>query len=135
MTDEIDVTSVAQIVVKGDKMSLSCMTADGKSALINLPPEVDKQIISLMADALRKRREKNFDQTAGALLADTELQPLRLEKSLEGLEIQEKFVLEMSAENSTGVTFRLNPESLRRWIDTAEVQMAEQNKKKRKKLF
>lgn len=128
---EIVVAKAPQVFVNAKSLTLSLSTKQGKDVLLKIPAGLDRDILSLMSSALLRREEGTLDQEAGAALVDAEIQPIRVEQVQENHKLLEKFVLQLSSEGATEVTFRLSEQSVRDWITKAEVQMAEKRKKNR----
>jgi hypothetical protein len=129
-TKSIEVTDLLQLHVRGEDMYVGVRTADGDQLSIMIPKGLDREIVHIMVDALLLRESKDFHATAGHVLAPGELQPLEIEKKIEKLQLQEKFVLQAKSPGATSLTLRLAPSSVQKWIEDAEVQLARRLKPK-----
>lgn len=128
MSDTVRIAELVQLHVRGADMFLLLKTEEGGTLALRLPPNVDKEIVHIMADGLRSRSGSEFDPEAGHLLVQAHVQPPRVERAISPLGLQEKFVLEAQSEGATRVTMRLSESSVRNWIDGMERQLATKGK-------
>lgn len=125
------VEDLIQFHVRGEDAFLLLKLSDGSKLSLAIPKRVDREIVHIMADGLHARSSKEFDPKSGNLLVNTQLQPARVEKAIGRLGLEEKFVLEGKSPGATTLTYRLSGESVRRWIDEMEQQLALKGKRPR----
>jgi len=129
ITHKFAVSDLAQLHVRGDDMDLLLTLDDGTRLHLTIPRGVDREVVHIMADGIRARSLKEFHPESGNLLVNAQLQPARTEKAIGKLGLEEKFVLEVKSPGATTLTYRLSSESVRRWIDEMEQQLALKGKR------